>query len=70
LNEEDKRMLEVFHNGAIIIIIGISRQRVRDNRITNSAVRKKFLKMPTMPNLAKRRVLHYSGKVVGEEKEK
>jgi hypothetical protein len=70
LKEEDKRMLEVFHYGAIIRILGISRQRVCEEKITNSAVRTKFLNMPTMINIAKRRVLKYIGKVVREEKEK
>jgi hypothetical protein len=68
--EEEKRMLEVFHHGAIKIIIGISRQIVRDETITNSAVRKKFLNMPKMMNLVKRRVLKYIGKVAMEEKER
>jgi hypothetical protein len=35
-------MLEVFHHGAIRRILGISKQRVRDEKITNSAVKKKF----------------------------
>jgi hypothetical protein len=30
LKEEEKRMLEVFHHGAIRRILGISRQRVLD----------------------------------------
>jgi hypothetical protein len=68
LKEEDKLMLEAFHHGSIRIIIGISRQRVRDENITNSAVRKKFLNIPTMMNIVKRRVLKYNGKVVREEK--
>jgi hypothetical protein len=34
-------MLEVFHHGAIRRFLVISRQRVRDENITNSAVRKK-----------------------------
>jgi alpha-galactosidase/6-phospho-beta-glucosidase family protein len=69
LKDEEKRMLEVFHHGAIIRIIGISRQIVHDERITNSAARKKFLNIPTRMNLAKRRVLKNIGKVVREEKE-
>jgi hypothetical protein len=70
LKEEEKRMLEVFHHGAIRRIIGISRQRVRDKKITNSAGRKKFLNIPTMMNIVKRRVLKYIRKLVMEEKEK
>jgi hypothetical protein len=71
LKEKDKRMLEgVFHHGAIRRILGINRQRVRDEKITNSAVRKKFLNMPIMMNIVKRRVMKYIGKVFREEKEK
>jgi hypothetical protein len=69
LKEEDKRMLGVFHHGSIRRIPGISMQRVHDERLTDSAVRKKFLNMPTMMNLVKRRVLKYIGKVAREEKE-
>jgi hypothetical protein len=35
-------MLEVFHHGLIRGILGISRQRVRDERITNLEVRTQF----------------------------
>jgi hypothetical protein len=42
-----------------MIIIGISRQRVRDERITNLEVRRRFLNMPTLTYLVKRRVLKY-----------
>jgi hypothetical protein len=70
LKEEEKRMLEVFHHGAIRRILGISRQRGLDEKITNSAVRKKCVNMPNMMNIVKRRVLKYNiGKVVREEKE-
>jgi hypothetical protein len=69
VKEEEKRMLEVFHHGAIIIILGISRQRVRDENITKSAARNEFLSMPIMMNIVKRRVLKYIGKVVREEKQ-
>jgi hypothetical protein len=57
-------MLEAFHHGAILRIIRISRQIVRDERITNSAVGKKFLGMPTILNIVKKKVLKYIGKVV------
>jgi hypothetical protein len=70
LKQEEKRMLEVFHHGAIRRFLGISRRRVRDDKITNSASRKKFLNMPTMMNIVKRRVMKYIGKLVREEKEK
>jgi hypothetical protein len=70
LKEEEKRMLELFHHGVIRRILWISRQRVRDEKITNSAVRKKFLNIPTMMNIVKIRVLKYICKVVREEKEK
>jgi hypothetical protein len=69
LKEEENRMLEVFHHGAIRRILWISRQRVRDEKTTNSAVRKKFINIPKMMNIVKRRVLKYIGKVVTEEKE-
>jgi hypothetical protein len=69
LKEEESRMLEVSHHGAIRRILGISRQRVRDEKITNSPVRKKFMNIPKMMNTVKRRVLSYIGKVVREEKE-
>jgi hypothetical protein len=69
LEEEEKRMLEVFHHGAIRRILRISRQRVRDEKNTNSAVRKKFMNIPKMMNIVKRRVLKYIGKVVREKKE-
>jgi hypothetical protein len=52
-------MLELFHHGSIRRILGIIRQIVRAERITNSAVRKNFFNMPTMMNLVKRRVLKY-----------
>jgi hypothetical protein len=67
LKEEDKIMLEVFHDGAIIRILGISRQRVRDEKNTNSAVIKKFLNITTMLNVVKSRALKYIGKLVREE---
>jgi hypothetical protein len=70
LKEEEKRMLEVFYHGAIRRILGISRQRVRDEKTTNFAVSNKFLNVPTMMNIVKRRTLKYIGKVVREEKEK
>jgi hypothetical protein len=69
LKEEEKRMIEVFHHGVIRRILGITRQRVCDERITNSAVRKRFLNLPTMMNLVKRMVIKHIGKVVREEKE-
>jgi hypothetical protein len=69
LKEEHKMMSEIFHHGAILRILWISRQIVRDKRITNSAVRTKFLHLPTMMNLVKRRALKYIGNVVREEKE-
>jgi hypothetical protein len=59
VEEETHRTLEVFHHGEIRRIIGIIRQRVRDEKITNSAVRKKFLNMPTIMNIVKRRVMKY-----------
>jgi hypothetical protein len=69
LKEEEKRMLEVFHHGATRRIIGIIRQIIRADIITNSAARKKFLDMTTMVNLVQKRVLKYIGNVVREEKE-
>jgi hypothetical protein len=69
LKEEEKIMLEVFYHGAIRRILGITRQRVRDKKITNSAMGEKFMNMPKMMNIVKRRVLKYIGKVVREEKE-
>jgi hypothetical protein len=70
LKEEEKRMSEVFYHGAIRRITGISRQRIYyDEKTTNSAVRKKFLNLPTMMNLLNRRVLKYIGRAVREEKE-
>jgi hypothetical protein len=42
LKEEEMRMLEAFHDGAIRRIVGISRQIVHDERLTKSAVRKFF----------------------------
>jgi hypothetical protein len=68
LKEEEKIILEVFHYGEIRRILWISRQTVRDET-TNSAARKKFLNIPTMMNIVKRRALKYIGKVVREEKE-
>jgi hypothetical protein len=64
LKEEEKIMLEALHHGAIRRILGISRQ------ITNSAVKKKFLNIPTIMKIVKRRVLKYIGKTGREEKEK
>jgi hypothetical protein len=69
LKEEEKRMLEVFHHGAIRRTLGISRQIVRDKKITSSAGRKMFMYIPKMMNIVKIRVLKYIGKVVREEKE-
>jgi hypothetical protein len=43
---------------------------VLDEKITNSAVTKKFLNMPTMMKIVKRKVRKYIGKVVREEKAK
>jgi ribosomal 50S subunit-associated protein YjgA (DUF615 family) len=62
-------LLEIFHNEAIRRILGIGRQRVPNEKITNSAVRKKFMNIPKMMNIVKRRVLKYIGKVFREEKE-
>jgi hypothetical protein len=45
--------------GAIRRILRVSRQRVRDEKNANSAVRKKFMNMPTMMNIVKRRILKY-----------
>jgi hypothetical protein len=70
LKEEEKRMLELFHHGAIRRILGTGRQRVGDEKITNSASRKKFLNMPTMMNIVKRRVLRYIGKVRSQGRER
>jgi hypothetical protein len=70
LKEEENIILDLLHHGAIRRVLGVSRQKVRDERITNSAVRNKFLNMPTMMNLVKRRLLKYIGKVAREDKER
>jgi hypothetical protein len=68
LKEEEKIMLEVFHHRAIIKFLRTSRQRLCDEKITNSAVRKIFLNIPTMLNIVNRRVVKYIGKVIRDEK--
>jgi hypothetical protein len=49
---------------------GLASKECEIEKITNSVAKKKFLNMPTMMNIVKRRVLKYIGKVVREEKEK
>jgi hypothetical protein len=56
LKEEEKRMLEVFHHGAIRRILGNSRQRVSDEKITRE---KDVFNIQTMINIVMRRVLKY-----------
>jgi hypothetical protein len=51
LKEEENRLLEVFHHGAIISILGIRRHSVCDEGITNLEARRRFLNTTTLMNL-------------------
>ena len=56
--------LEVFHNRCIRSILNIKWDEVRDLKITNEQIRKKFNSIDTIENQISKRRLHVLGKVI------
>jgi hypothetical protein len=67
MTEADKKPLEVFHHKAILQVLGITMKRVREERISNAEIRKRFTSITKITNFVTRHTLRYIGKMIQNE---
>jgi hypothetical protein len=54
-DSNDANRLNIFHHCSILMILGISMRKVREERIRNEEIRKRFFDIPLLTDYAKRR---------------
>jgi hypothetical protein len=64
LSKQNLNKLNAFHHSAIRWILGISMERVKNERIKNANIRRIFCNLPTIDYYIKRRDWNYIGKIV------
>jgi hypothetical protein len=67
--EAGTKTIEVFHHKAIRKILGIPMKIVREERISNAEIRKRFMSIPKITDFVTRSTLRYIGKTIQNEDE-
>jgi hypothetical protein len=67
LSKQNLKKLNVFHHSAIRWILGINMEKVKNERIKNTSIRKAFCNLPPVKYYIKRRVWNFIGKIVRQE---
>jgi hypothetical protein len=69
LSKHNLNKLNVIHHLAIRWILGISMKKVKNERIKNTSIRKKFCNLPPVDYYIKRTVWNFIGKIVQQEQD-
>jgi hypothetical protein len=67
LSKQNLNKLNVFHHSAIRWILGINMEKVKNERIKNTSIRKAFCNILPVEYYIKRRVWNFIGKIVRQE---